>query len=139
VNRVDPSGLDVCAFECTCGYHHTWVEFDGDANRTYGFRPHGQGKLAGGFGLAKPGRLTSSDDSGRDAQCDAGPGVCRSWTPEQDAQVEQELKQSLSSQWYFFGISDCRIVSDIVDSKLVELQGRENFWRDIGDLLFNLR
>ena len=134
----DPSGLNVCTYECRGGYNHTWVEFDGDSERSYGFWPDPSNGLLAPFDLFDPGWFRHDDPSGNNPECDAGPPDCRASSPEEDAQVEAHLNNVMRRQPYFFGISDCRLVPDVVIRKLDELQGKSDFWRDFWDVFWNL-
>ncbi len=131
VDSRDPTGFDTCTFECRGGYDHTWVQFGGDPERSYGFWPDESNGPSSVFDPFHPGDLRTDDSPMAD--CDPAEPVCRASTPEEEATVEGELVSKLSKQPYFFGISDCRQVPEYVDRRLDELQAKSNFWRDVED------
>lgn len=125
--------LKTCTYECTGGYHHTWVQFDDDPNRSYGYWPSASSPL-GSIGIGRG--VLRSNDSPSDI-CRPGPAVCRDSTSEENALIEEELKQSVAPA-YVFGMSDCRQVPAFVNQRLDELHGTRSAWDTFWDVFFDL-
>ncbi|MFO0614798.1 MAG: RHS repeat-associated core domain-containing protein [Polyangiaceae bacterium] len=148
LNGADPTGLDMqspaahrrdyvkgegtipadgmCVYECTDGflYNHTWVQFDNDPARSYGLWPNPY--HAGYFAVVNPfgpGWFKTDDDSGDSPSCNPT-AACRSATDEEEAAVEERLREEFESRPYFAGVSDCRAVADEAIRTLDKLQRR---------------
>jgi hypothetical protein len=140
VNAIDPTGLKACTYTCSDGFHHTWVEFNDDPERSYGFWPENApntvlGMLGGAYSLHTGfGRLQTRDNSKN--TCPHEPPSCRESTAEQDAEVERRIRAEYNYAPYMLGISDCRDLPLSVHQWLNELRGEDTFWSLLRELAF---
>ena len=114
-------------FACTnvpAGFQHTWVRFDGDWDRSYGFWPDGS-NLLGPFDPFHPGYLRTNDHTDEDADCGAVAPVCVETSAAENDILESGIWDEFSEKPYFFGISDCRDLPEYMVETLTELRGSE--------------
>ncbi|MFV0476611.1 MAG: RHS repeat-associated core domain-containing protein [Parahaliea sp.] len=119
---IDLSGLEMCVYTSDRDYHHQWVQFGGDANRSYGAWP----ATSNPFWTRQ--RITSPDLKSEEAGDSETKKLCYSTSEKEDKQLEDWIKNNYSLEdpslnpRYIFGVRDCRNFVDAVVDQMEIVQ-----------------
>jgi RHS repeat-associated protein len=121
VNRIDPSGLDLCIYEVSHGFQHQWVEVGGDPTGSYGAWPSGEP-------FWSHQQIMHPDPEARKRGRSDTRRVCVKTTAEEDRKLENWIRQNYSmtdptkNPRYAFPFSTCRSFAGQVLSQLSKIR-----------------